>query len=72
MLRTPCKADVKAGIGVRKRFVENVWVQFYLPKENNMRFAQWFTKTFGVGVPAEFEAYLTTHQGVENGYGPKL
>ncbi|MBC8752763.1 MULTISPECIES: hypothetical protein [Paraburkholderia] len=32
-----------------------------------------FTKTFGVGVPAEFEAYLAAHpKGVENGYGPRL
>jgi hypothetical protein len=38
-----------------------------------MSFAQWFTKSFGVGVPAEFEAYLAAHpQGVENGYGPRL
>lgn len=38
-----------------------------------MSFAQWFTKTFGVGVPAEFEAYLAAYpRGVENGYGPKI
>ncbi|MDR5777129.1 MULTISPECIES: hypothetical protein [unclassified Caballeronia] len=38
-----------------------------------MSFAQWFKRSFGVGVPAEFEAYLIAHpHGVENGYGPRL
>lgn len=38
-----------------------------------MSFAKWFKTTFGVEVPAAFDAYLATHpHGVENGYGPRL
>lgn len=38
-----------------------------------MNFTQWYTKSFGIAVPAELETYLAAHpQGVENGYGPRL